>query len=208
MNYYKNLDLKDLPGEQWVDAYGLDGLYVVSTLGRIKRLEHYTESRWGTPKFQKEMIISQYMTKSYTGADSNLIVNIKKKTRVASRFIYQSFFPDQIFSKNDCVMHMNKIISDNSIINLKFTVRKNSKRVDMEKSYLTKKSVKENLVKLMEMRQEINKAHQNRTYDTCSICGKVDLKENFPKNKSQCKPCLNKAARDRRNKKKNELHTH
>lgn len=36
---YQNLSMKDIKGEQWDDVPGLDGYYLVSSFGRIKRLK-------------------------------------------------------------------------------------------------------------------------------------------------------------------------
>jgi hypothetical protein len=43
-NYpYLDLQLRSLPGERWKDIPELKGLYQVSSLGRVKRLEHTTK---------------------------------------------------------------------------------------------------------------------------------------------------------------------
>lgn len=44
MKHYKNMSLEDIDGEIWANVNGFDGIYMVSTLGRIKSLERISKS--------------------------------------------------------------------------------------------------------------------------------------------------------------------
>jgi hypothetical protein len=65
-NYpYRNTDLRTLPGEKWKDIPGLDGLYQVSSLGRIKRLERTSRLKNKVLYPRAEKIIKPELRSSY-----------------------------------------------------------------------------------------------------------------------------------------------
>ena len=88
---YKNFDLEDLPNEKWVDAFEYDGIYEVSSLGRIKSLQREANTRWGTPRIVEEKILKQSIIKAKNGRVDGLIVSLDK-TKNSAKFIYQSFY--------------------------------------------------------------------------------------------------------------------
>ena len=59
--YYENYLIEDLPGEEWKDIYGYDGIYSVSNLGRIKseRRPNPNGRQW-----LNERIMKQHVSKS------------------------------------------------------------------------------------------------------------------------------------------------
>ena len=184
---YNNLQLEDLPNEEWVDAFGYDGIYQVSSLGRVKSLQREVNTRWGTPRIVQEKILKQSITKAENGRIEGLIVSLDK-TKNSSKFIYQSFYPEVDFKKNECVMHINKDSLDNRIENLKKVTRKKSKQTDMVKSVRTIIATPKNLEKAIETNKEF---YDSRTHKQCSKCGVIDLVDNFPNNVSKCQKCIN-----------------
>jgi len=205
-NIHNNLELEDLPNEKWIDGFEFDGIYEVSNLGRIKHLQHEAQTRWGTPYIVEEKVSKQTVVrKGKNGRIEGLTVYLGK-SRSSPKFIFQSFFPEVDFQKNECVMHVNKKCLDNRIENLKKVSRKKSKETDMIKSIRTIISTPKNLEKAKETNKEF---YDNRTHKECSKCGKIDLVENFTNDKSKCNECINYYVRDRRKKYKykNEVKT-
>lgn len=191
---YNSFGLEDLPNEKWVDAFEYDGIYEVSSLGRIKSLQREANTRWGTPRIVEEKILKQSIRKVKNGRVDGLSITLDK-TKNSAKFIYQSFFPDVDFLKNECVMHINKDCLDNRIENLKKVTRKKSKQTDMVRSARTIISTPENLKKAVEANKEF---YDNRTHKQCSKCGKIDLVDVFYAGVSRCKDCINKYVVEKR----------
>ena len=186
---YQCLDLEDLPNEIWIDAFGYDGIYEVSNLGRVKSLEREVPTRWGTTTVTiPTKILKQSIVKAKNGRVCGLIVNIGRKSRTALRFIFECFHPDVDFLPKECVMHVNKNLLDNRIDNLKKVTRGKSKATDMVKSIPTIICTPKNLKKANEANREF---YDNRTHKECSTCGKIDMVEDFPDNVSRCQRCIN-----------------
>lgn len=127
--HYQNRDLKDIPGEIWVDAIGLDGYYEVSNMGRIKSLGRYVNTKGGQ-RWKSEIIRKQHLFKSgklgiRLNVDGQMVdVNIP-------RLIYFSFnYNEEEKGRNWVVMHKNKIQSDNRLCNLKYTTCSKSHAVN------------------------------------------------------------------------------
>ena len=74
---YNNLQLEDLPNEEWVDAFGYDGIYQVSSLGRVKSLQKRL-IRGGNSKNCSRKILKQSIIKAENGRMNNLIVSLDK----------------------------------------------------------------------------------------------------------------------------------
>ena len=184
-----------LPNEKWIDAFEYDGIYEVSSLGRIKSLQREVNTRWGTPRIVEEKILKQSIIKAKNGRIDGLVVTIFKKGKQSGRFVFQSFYPKIDFLKNECVMHINKKCLDNRIENLKKVTRKKSKQTDMVKSARTIIATPNNLKKANETNKEF---YDNRTHKECSKCGKIDVVDNFPNDVSKCQECINNYAVGRR----------
>lgn len=113
-NIYKNLDLVDLKNEIWKDVLGYEGMYQVSSLGRIKSL------------LKKPKIL-----KPWFGGNQQLLVTLSAdgiKTKVyVSNIVGAMFlgFPDR--TKNEVYIHLNKIKTDNRVTNLSIETKSHSK---------------------------------------------------------------------------------
>lgn len=65
IEYWKNLDLQDLPNEIWKDIPKYEGAYAVSSLGRVKSLERYVNRRGGGFNLNKAHIMKQKKSRAY-----------------------------------------------------------------------------------------------------------------------------------------------
>ena len=135
----------ELAQERWKPIFGYDGMYEVSSLGRVRSL-----------KFGKTRVL-----KAETNGVGYLQVALCKDGKVKRfsihRLVASAFIPnDNIF--NDQVNHINEDKSDNKVSNLEYCDRsynltyndlqfrkKNSKRRKVEKLYNPNLSINENL---------------------------------------------------------------
>lgn len=120
--FWKNKNKEDLPNENWVDAYGFDGIYEVSNKGRIRSLDRLIKHTNGE-RIMKGKILSQCkITHKYSGSFSLYVrlangdATYSNKTMAA--LVLNSFKkPDKY---NDCTHHINGISHDNRLENLGF----------------------------------------------------------------------------------------
>ena len=108
MEIYKNLSLEDLPNEEWRDVVGYEGLYQVSSIGRIKSLERKSAQFYQKGTLccysVKEKICKQSIVKGY------LMVHLSKEKRKEQikvhRLVAGAFIPNtkglpQVNHKNE-----------------------------------------------------------------------------------------------------------
>lgn len=114
MEIYKNLSLKDMDGETWKDVVGYEGLYEVSSYGRVKSLNY--KGCKGKVRILKQ---------TFDG-NGYLIVGLKKdgkmKTNLIHRLVAQTFIENK--ENKPCVDHINTIKADNRVENLRFVTHK------------------------------------------------------------------------------------
>lgn len=108
-------DLMDLPGEEWADAYGWDGMYQASSEGRIKSLSREVvcgnHTRW-----TRERILKQSLSD-----DGMLRVSFSQNSEVTEVKVHKVVF--EAFNKGPAkdgnwVIHKNKVKTDNRKSNL------------------------------------------------------------------------------------------
>ena len=196
MEEYKILDLEDLTNEVWIDAIGFDGVYEISNLGRIKSLGRYVNVRNGK-RWVKQRIRKQSLSK-----DGRLTCPFNFEgvcySQNVSALIFLSFNPNIPYNpKKQCVMHINKIKSDNRLSNLKVETICNSHKVNHIKKLLPHlknnndnarakylKLTHKNCYKCSKKKEIINFEYGR---NKCISCRKIDKKESYLKRKSKPK---------------------
>ena len=144
---FNNFTETELEREQWRDIAGYDGMYQVSSLGRV-RSKHSGE--WKVMKPSKN-------DNGYLIVD---LLRCGKRTRKRSRvhrLVAQAFIPNNDSSKT-LINHRNECKSDNRVSNLEYCTaqynvtyndiqfrKKNSKRRKIEKLYDPNLSILKNL---------------------------------------------------------------
>jgi len=189
MKHYKNKSIKPLKNEEWIDVYGYDGIYSVSNLGRVKSETRYVDSGKGHTKLLKERILSQAHQK-----DDRLTVGLcnngKQVSKEVSQIVWQSFNQTST-PENKCIMHKNKISSDNRLINLKVVTRSESGIRNFELNKVP------NLQKGVEKRIKQGWKYKHGLFvdgklvkNLCSICSTMKLCSEFYDQQSNiCKKC-------------------
>ncbi len=132
MEYYKNLDLKDIvyfcefdlieKTEQWRDIVSYDKHYKVSDLGRVKSLTRkYFSVKNNSYSEKKESILKQ-RTDKYGYAEVGLCINGKKKTKKVHRLVINAFILNP--ENKPFTNHKNSIRNNNMVMNLEWCTQK------------------------------------------------------------------------------------
>lgn len=112
-----NQSINRIGKEIWKPVLGWEKLYMVSSYGRIKRLNREIIDRLGYPKSFKEKILTPHKTR-----DGYLIITltcqIKKDALLVHRLVAFSFIKK--VKGKDKVLHKNNIKTDNHYFNLKW----------------------------------------------------------------------------------------
>ena len=183
---YQNRDLENMDGEEWVDAYGYDGIYSVSNLGRVRSEQREVWNGRGL-RMTKTKILSQG-----NGVNCSLSIRLKTTPHTVGYIVFISFYPDKIPKQDECVMHINKNIFDNRIENLMTAKISISHKINYLYDLLPHLEKNNN-------KKHINfeKEYTNLKVKTCNFCHKVKSKECFEKNRYICRKCRNKRRLDK-----------
>ena len=111
--------------EVWKNIVGMEGKYIVSNLGNVRRLHHETKMKCKH---------GGYMYYSVTERDVNIVigranyktVSIKKKTYYVHRLVAKAFIPNP--NNKPCINHIDCNRTNNNVENLEWcTMSENSK---------------------------------------------------------------------------------
>lgn len=105
------------PNEIWKDIQGYEGLYQVSTLGRVRSLDRLIKSRYGNFRKITGKIIKP--NKIWSGY---LRISLWKQQQVEykslHRLVAETFIPNP--QNLPCVNHKDEVKSNNSVSNLEW----------------------------------------------------------------------------------------
>lgn len=204
---YLNTNIEDLPNEIWVDAFGFEGYYEVSNLGRIKSISN-REVRFGK-QIRKLPIQIKKQTKSKVKTKSGKIderltcsfgvENLQTSINVP-RMIYQSFFTNENI-EGKVISHKNRCPIDNRLSNLiPETVQKN------HNDNLHKFNCRDMKSKLQSQNEKKHIEFVNTVFEkTCRICNETKPLSEFQvkkvttrnENRNICKACRRMQAKKR-----------
>ena len=102
----EKIDYKDLPGEEWRDVVGYEGLYQVSNLGRVKSF-HKNNAKIITPKPDNHGYLRVVLCKDF-----------KKKNRMVHVLVAQAFIPNPESKRQ--VNHIDGNKTNNHVSNLEW----------------------------------------------------------------------------------------
>jgi len=163
----------------YLDAFGFDGIYEVSNLGRIKSLGRYVPNgkseRWVKEKIRKQVLVSDGRLTCPFSFKSNSISNN------VSALIFQSFNAKTIYDvKTHCIMHKNKLKRDNRLCNLKLEKISNSHKLNHIKKLLPHLEAN-NKIKI--------ENYKKLTHKNCCVCSVKKEIKLFEHGRNKCKEC-------------------
>lgn len=104
--------------EVWKDVIGYEGMYQVSTFGRVRALEREIEYKNGTRHTYPEKILSARLDK-YGYLRTNLYKSGKAKVKKIHRIVAESFIPNK--DKKSTINHKDGNKLNNRVENLEWT---------------------------------------------------------------------------------------
>lgn len=108
--------LENLEGEEWKDVIGYEGIYAISSEGRVKRLERNIVDNIGRQIHYQERILKYYVSKSTGYPNVNLSKNGEKETINIHSLIADAFIPNP--DNLPCINHIDEDRSNSILSNL------------------------------------------------------------------------------------------
>jgi len=181
-----SLSLDDLDNEEWVDALGFDGVYQVSSFGRVKTL-----GRW-VSNGKSERLVKEKIRKLNTGKDGRITMTFNYENIATSvnlpAIIFFSFYPKKRYlDKTYCVAHINKIKNDNRLENLILIKISDSHKINHIEKLLPHLKINNDKKK-----EEYSKL----THKICKKCVEKKGIELFEFGRNTCLDCRNSLKKD------------
>lgn len=99
--------------ELWADIYGFDGKYKISTEGNVVSMNYNNTHKPG--------LLKQKINKKTGQCEVKLSINNIAKDYMVARLVAEAFIPNPLFK--DEVMHVSKDKQDNSVDNLQWAYK-------------------------------------------------------------------------------------
>ncbi len=115
--YYKNLNLDTIVGEEWLDVVGWEDLYAISSFGRVKSKERKCHHYRGGIQIKQERILRQNNGRGYLTV---LLYRgeIDKMRTGVHRLMAKAFIPN--YENKPTVNHKDTIKTHNVLSNLEW----------------------------------------------------------------------------------------
>lgn len=118
VNSKRWLSLEDLEGELWKPVIGYEGLYEISSEGRVKRLAHSTIDSLGRTFYYEDKILTYHTSKSTGYPNVNLSKNGCRETLNTHSLIAVAFIPNP--QNLPCVNHKDENRANSVLSNLEW----------------------------------------------------------------------------------------
>ena len=132
MNHIKN--------EIWKDITGYEGLYQISSLGRVKKFNFFTKGK--NTELKEKIFFTKHIKNSYK--NFSLVLNGVSKSFKLHRLVAEAFIPNP--ENKRCVNHKNGLRYDNRVENLEW-VTHSENNFDRWKNYKNNRTL--NLVEFV-----------------------------------------------------------
>lgn len=109
--------MRQKENEIWKDIHGFEGMYKISSMGRVKSLKRYTKRSDGVIRFFSERILK---LRKYSGEYNAVYLykNGKAKNYTVHRLVANAFLPNP--SKYPCINHKDSNPNNNRVENLEW----------------------------------------------------------------------------------------
>lgn len=122
--------------EEWVDIVGYEGLYKVSSHGRIKSLGRNTKRGKGVGHIPQRIMSPSIGGRGYYQVTLSDI-NGNRKTKYVHALVATAFIPNP--ESYGCIDHINTIKTDNTVSNLRWCNHQMNMRNPITKTHLDNK---------------------------------------------------------------------
>lgn len=169
--------MSDEEPEEWRPVVGWEGLYEVSSLGKIRSLDKRVNSRWG-----KTRKLTGKIMKTYYDIDGYPCVTLKshhKKNRKISRLVAEAFLEMPRDERRQNALHWDDDKTNNRVENLRWGTREDNVQDSVRNNTHSRSS-----------RTHCRKGHEYTEENTYIRRNKNNARE--------CRTCIRGQKRDRR----------